>query len=446
MTATTGRRSTAKVSPRKVAVASFVGTAIEWYDFFIFGTAAALVFGTQFFPTLNPLAATLAAFATFGVAFFARPLGAVVFGHYGDRIGRKKMLVLSLLLMGGSTVLVGLVPNYEQIGIAAPLLLVLLRLLQGFAVGGEWGGAVLMAVEHAPQHKRAFYGSFPQAGVPAGLVLATTAFLLVGLLPEEAAMSWGWRIPFIASAALVAIGLYVRFSLTESPEFEETQSSKKLTRMPIAEVLRSHRAPLAVGIFTQATSLVPFYLVTVFVLSYGPETLNVPRQMILLALLIACILDIFSVPYASAVADRIGPRKMLIWGAAYMAVVAYPFFFLLSLGTFASVCAAMILIVTVGHAVTYSAVAAYASGLFPAEVRYTGASVAYQMGGVLFSAPAPFIAVAITASIGSQAVGQLALAGYIAAACVISILALTIPAAAKLRHWRRIATEDLGRA
>jgi MFS family permease len=226
----------------------------------------------------------------------------------------------------------------------------------------------------------------------------------------------------------------VRFSLTESPEFEKTQTSEKLTRMPIAEVLRSHRAPLAVGIFTQATSLVPFYLVTVFVLSYGPETLGVPRQTILLALLIACILDIFSVPYASAVADRIGPRKMLIWGAVYMAAVAYPFFFLLSVGTFVSVCAAMILIVTVGHAVTYSAVAAYASGLFPAEVRYTGASVAYQMGGVLFSAPAPFIAVAITASIGSQVVGQLALAGYIAAACLISILALSIPAAAKLRH------------
>ena len=405
-----------------------MGTAVEWYDFFIFGTAAALVFGVAFFPSLSPLSGTLAAFATFGVAFVSRPAGAIVFGHFGDRIGRKKMLVLSLVLMGSATVMIGLIPSYDQIGVATPVLLVAARLVQGFAVGGEWGGAVLMAVEHAPAKNRAFYGSFPQAGVPAGLVLASLAFLLVERLPEDQVMSWGWRIPFLASAVLVAVGLYVRFKLAESPEFEEVRRNKRVADFPIMNIIRHKRRALAVGILTQATSLVPFYLVTVFVLSYGPKELGLSRQTILLSLLVACVFDIFTVPFASMVADRIGPRRMLIYGSVYMAAIAYPFFWLLTTGNGWAVLLAMILIITVGHAVTYSAVAAYVSSLFPADVRYTGASVAYQLGGVVFSAPAPFIAVALSSAIE----GQWALAAYVAAACAVTFLVLTTSKTAKV--------------
>ncbi|RZK96372.1 MAG: MFS transporter [Rhodococcus sp. (in: high G+C Gram-positive bacteria)] len=419
-----------RVKPGKVAFASFVGTAIEWYDFFIFGTAAALVFGTAFFPSLSPLSGTLAAFATFGVAFVSRPAGAIVFGHFGDRVGRKKMLVFSLVLMGSATVAIGLIPTYGAIGVAAPVLLVVARLAQGFAVGGEWGGAVLMAVEHAPREKRAFYGSWPQAGVPAGLVLATLAFLLVERLPEEQVLAWGWRLPFLASAGLVAVGMYVRLKVVESPEFENVKRDKKIADFPILAVLRGEKRALGVGIFTQAASLVPFYLVTVFVLSYGPKEFGLSRQTILLSLLVACVLDIVSVPYASMVADRIGPRKMLIFGSLYMAAIAYPFFWLLSTGTAAGVLLAMILIITIGHAVTYSAVAGYVTSLFPAEVRYTGASVAYQFGGVVFSAPAPFIAVAVAA----ETDGQWALAAYIAAACAVTVLVLTLAKTAKVTH------------
>ncbi|MGC0366482.1 metabolite-proton symporter [Rhodococcus sp. 27YEA15] len=418
------------VSPGKVAFASFVGTAIEWYDFFIFGTAAALVFSGTFFPSLSPASGTLAAFATFGVAFFARPVGAIVFGHFGDRVGRKKMLVLSLVLMGSATVTIGLIPTYDQIGIAAPVLLVLARLVQGFAVGGEWGGAVLMAVEHAPPKRRAFYGSFPQAGVPAGLVLATFAFILVELLPDDQMMSWGWRLPFLASAGLVVVGMYVRLKVVESPEFEEVKQQDKVADFPILTVLREHKISLSVGILTQAASLVPFYLVTVFVLSYGPKELGLSRHTILVSLLVACAVDIFTVPYASVIADRVGARKMLIFGSIYMAVIAYPFFWLLSTGSGLAVLLAMFLVITIGHAVTYSAVAAYVSGLFPASIRYTGASVSYQFGGVVFSAPAPFIAAALTAA----TTGQWALAIYVAAACLVSILALTLIKAAKVAH------------
>jgi metabolite-proton symporter len=416
--------------PAKVALASFVGTAIEWYDFFIFGTAAALVFGVAFFPTLSPLSGTLAAFATFGVAFISRPAGAIVFGHFGDRIGRKKMLVFSLVLMGSATVMIGLIPTYDQIGLAAPFLLVVARLLQGFAVGGEWGGAVLMAVEHAPARKRAFYGSFPQAGVPAGLVLATLAFLLVERLPEDHMMAWGWRMPFLASAGLLAVGMYVRLKVAESPEFERVRARDEIAQRPIVNVLRFEKRPLGVGILTQAASLVPFYLVTVFVLSYGPKELGLSRETILMSLLVACVLDIVTVPYASMLADRVGTRKMLICGSVYMAAVAYPFFWLLRSGSGWAVLVAMILIVTVGHAVTYSAVAAYVASLFPADVRYTGASVAYQFGGVVFSAPAPFIAVALS----SATQGQWALAAYIAAACAVTILVLILSKTAKVSH------------
>jgi len=408
------------VRPVKVAMASFIGTAIEWYDFFIFGTAAALVFNTQFFPALSPTAATLAAFATFGVAFAARPLGGVVFGHFGDRIGRKKMLVVSLLVMGSATVAIGLLPTFEQVGIAAPILLVLARLVQGFAVGGEWGGAVLMAVEHAPPGRRAFYGSWPQAGVPAGMVLATAAFLLVGQLPEEQFQAWGWRVPFLASVVLLVVGLYIRVQIAESPEFRRAREAQSLSAFPLADVLREAKRPLMIGICTQAAAFVPFYLVAVFVLSYGPQQLGISRNVILLTIIAAFVLDLFTIPAAAVLADRYGRRRMLLAGSVYMAAVAFPFFWLFDTGSPWLILTAMILTIPIGHAVTYSAVAGYLAGLFPARLRYTGASVAYQLGGALAGGTAPFLAAMLFAAVG----GSWVLALYIIAGCAVTFLAL----------------------
>jgi metabolite-proton symporter len=414
--------------PGRVALASFIGTAIEWYDFFLFGAAATLVFNQQYFPTLSPAAGTLAAFATFGVAFVARPVGGVVFGHFGDRIGRKRMLVLSLLMMGSSTVAIGLLPTYEQVGLLAPLLLVLARLVQGFAVGGEWGGAVLMAVEHAPPARRAFYGSFPQAGVPAGLVLSSAAFLAVQQLPEEQLLSWGWRLPFLASVVLVVVGLYVRVQIVESPAFRRVRDERAIARFPLGEVVRRAPRPLLVGMATQAAANVPFYIVSVFVLSYGPSAVGVSRDVILLCLLAACVLDIATVPLAATLADRIGRRRLLVLGACYMAAVAFPFFWLFDTGHPAAVLLAMVLVVTGGHAVTYAAIAGFLSEIFDARLRYTGASIAYQVGGLVTSGPAPFLAAALLAAFG----GSWAIAGYIVVACAVTLVGLRFaPAGAR---------------
>jgi len=405
-----------------VAFASFIGTAIEWYDFFLFGAAATLVFNTQFFPTLSPAGGTLAAFATFGVAFVARPIGGMVFGHFGDRVGRKTMLVLTLMLMGAGTVAIGLLPTYGQIGVAAPLLLALARLVQGFAVGGEWGGAVLMAVEHAPQRKRAFYGSWPQAGVPAGLVMSSAAFLAVGQLPQEQLLSWGWRIPFLASIVLVAVGVYVRLQIVESPDFRAVRESRTVATFPLGDLLRVARRPLLVAIFTQVGPNIPFYIVSVFVLSYGPRVVGVSRNVILICLIVACLLDLATVPLVATLADRIGRRKVLLGGAVYMAAIAFPFFWLLDTGKPAAILLAMGLIVTIGHAVTYAPVAAFLAELFDARLRYTGVSTGYQLGGMISSGPAPFVAAALFAAFG----GSWAIAVYIVVACLATFLAVLV--------------------
>jgi len=416
------QQKVAQVRPARVAFASFVGTAIEWYDFFLFGAAATLVFNAQFFPNLSPLAGTLAAFATFGVAFVARPLGGIVFGHFGDRLGRKRMLILSLLLMGVGTVAIGLLPTYAQIGVAAPVLLVLVRLVQGFAVGGEWGGAVLMAVEHAPPHRRAFYGSWPQAGVPAGLVLSAAAFLAVQQLPQDQLLSWGWRLPFLASAVLILVGLYIRSRLEESPEFREVAAVRAVSTFPLKDTLRRSLRAVLVGVFAQAAANIPFYVVSVFVLSYGPGQAGVSRGTLLTCLIIAALADIAAVPLVAVVADRVGRRNVLLAGAVYSAAAAFPFFWLIDSGTSGAVLLAMFLFATVGHAMTYGAMAGFLAELFDAEHRYTGVSLAYQVGGLITSGPAPFLAAALFAGLG----GSWAIALYIVAACAVTVVALLL--------------------
>ncbi|OZM77448.1 MFS transporter [Pseudonocardia sp. MH-G8] len=414
-----------KVSPAKVAFASFVGTTVEWYDYFIFGTAAVLVLNEQFFPTLDPVAGRLAAFATFSVAFVARPLGSILFGHYGDRVGRKKMLVYSLLGMGLATVLVGVLPGYATIGIAAPVVLVALRFVQGFAVGGEWGGAALMALEHAPARKRAFFASWPQAGVPAGIVLATGAFYLVQLMPEAQFQAWGWRIPFLASAALIAVGLYIRLRITESPEFEALQQvqarREEPQRAPIGEVLRGHKRSVLIGALSIAGGNTVFYLATVYMLAHGPQDLGFDRGLILLMIMAAAAIDIVSMPLVAMIADRIGRKRLLQFGAVIGIVIGVPMFALFQTGTAWGIFLAAFLALPVGHAFSSAVITSFIPGLFETRVRYTGAGLSYQLSGIIASAPAPFVATFLYASTQSS----LAVGAYLSAVSLVALAAIS---------------------
>jgi metabolite-proton symporter len=396
----TGARTSAP-SIRKVATASSIGTLIEYFDFFIFGTAAALIFNKLFFPSLDPLAGTLASFATFGVAFFVRPLGGVVFGHFGDRVGRKTMLVVSLLTMGVATAMVGVLPTYDQIGIWAPILLVFTRMLQGVAVGGEWSGAVLMAAEHAPPRKRAFYSSWPQAGIPAGLVLATASFYLVEQLPESAMMSWGWRVPFLASAGLVLIGLYIRARIEESPAFRSVRDSGQVSRYPVADVLRTAKKSVLIAILSHAANSVVFYIATVFALRYASEEGGAQRSTVLLAVMVAALLQIVTIPLVAVLADRHGRRPVLLAGAVFTVAAAFPFFWLIGTGDTLAIVAAMVIALPIAHSLLYAPLSAFMPELFETRMRYTGSAMGYQLGSMLLSGPTPFVAAALFAWAGA---------------------------------------------
>ena len=394
--------SSRRVSPLKVATASFVGTAIEWYDYFIYGMAAAIAFGPLFFPSFSPVAGTLAAFATYSVGFLARPLGGIVMGHFGDKVGRKTMLVTSLLLMGVATAGVGLLPTYENIGVWAPVLLVTLRFIQGIGVGGEWGGAVLMAVEHAPANKRAFYGSFPQMGVPGGLILANLVFLMTSSsLSDDAFAAWGWRVPFLASALLVIVGLVIRFSITESPEFEEVKQAGDVDRMPIVTVLTKHwrQVVLAAGAFMGNNTV--GYIFMAYLLGYGTTVLGLDRSLMLTITLVGALTWLAVIPWAAALSDRHGRHRVLLLGSAGLAawmVVLFPLVDTARPG--------VILVGIVGTAVflgiTYGPIAAVFSDLFNAKVRYSGASLGYQLGSILGGGLAPTLATALYAAGGSS--------------------------------------------
>src|SRR5262245_2694606 len=318
---------------RRVIVASFIGTTIEWYDFFLYGTAAALVFNKLFFPTLDPLAGTLSAYATFAVGFVARPLGGIVFGHYGDRIGRKAMLIWSLVIMGAATALIGLLPGYARIGIWAPILLVVLRFVQGFGVGGEWGGAVLLAVEHSRGERRGLHGSWPQIGVPAGLLLSTgLVALLSARLPEGAFLAWGWRVPFLVSLVLVGLGLFIRLRVAESPLFLEMRETRRESRAPLLDVFRLHPREVLIGSGMRFAQNVLFYLYTVFVLSYGEKSLHYSRSTMLGAVVTASVVGLGSIPLWSHLSDRLGRRPVYLAGALFSLMLAFPFFRMLERG------------------------------------------------------------------------------------------------------------------
>jgi MFS transporter, MHS family, shikimate and dehydroshikimate transport protein len=368
---------------RRVVAASFIGTVIEWYDFYLYGTAAALVFEKLFFPTFDHFTGQLASFATFAIGFFARPLGGVFFGHFGDRVGRKAMLVATLMLMGVSTFLIGALPTYNQIGVAAPVLLVLLRFVQGFAVGGEWGGAVLMVVEHGNTRGRGFYGSLSQSGTSVGLLLSIGVFSLVSRLPEPQFLAWGWRIPFLLGIVLMAVGFIIRLQVQESPLFAQMQSetnAQPKKSWPLLEAIRT--AP------QNSWS----YIFTVFLISYATDQLGFPRQSVLYAVMTASTVGIVTIPWMGAISDRFGRRRVYIAGAVLMALSAFPFFALLEMRQLPLVYLVIVVSFSIYVAAMFAPQAAFFTELFGTPVRYSGASHGYQLAAALGGGLAPMIA------------------------------------------------------
>jgi MHS family shikimate/dehydroshikimate transporter-like MFS transporter len=416
-----GKDAGVPTSIRKVVVASFIGTTIEWYDYFIYGTAAALVFPALFFPDFSELAGTLASFATFAVGFAARPLGGVIFGHYGDRIGRKAMLVTTLLIMGVATFLVGCLPTFDAIGIWAPILLVALRLVQGLGLGGEWGGAVLMAVEHSPQDRRGLNGSWPQMGVPAGLVLGTGVFAAVSAISGDAFELWGWRVPFLLSIVLIGVGLFIRLSIHESPAFSRVRESGTEARMPIVEVLRTSPKNVILGVGSRIGIDAAFYILAVYSLTHISANLGLRQNVGLLAVSIAALIEIFTIPAFASLSDRMGRKPILIAGAALLGMWTFPFFALLNTESTVLIVLAVVVGLAVAHAAVYGVQGSFYAELFGTRVRYSGASFSYQISGIFGGALAPLIATSLYPTGGTVLISA-----YVAAVCGLSILCYTL--------------------
>ncbi|MEU0571732.1 MFS transporter [Nonomuraea sp. NPDC005983] len=407
---------------RRVILASLIGTSLEWYDFFLYTTAATLVFGKLFFPTFDPLNATLLALTTNAVAFVARPLGGIVFGHFGDRAGRKTVLVVTLLVMGVSTFLIGVLPGYDSVGAAAPIMLATLRFVQGLGLGGEWGGAVIMSLEHGGDRRRGFNASWPQVGVPAGYVLATGLLAILSFsLSDAAFLSWGWRVPFLLSGVLVLVGLWVRLQVTESPLFAEVARQGAKARMPLVEVLRTHPRALLSAFTARIGVDVAFYIFTAYILVYITGQLKLERSVGLNAVLIASALQLVLIPLFGALSDRVGRRPVYLAGVVGAAVWVFAFFPLLDTRSVPLiVLAAVVALVT--HAAMYGPQAAFIAELFSTRLRYSGASMGYQVAGIVGGALAPIIALKLFDAYGTT----LAVSLYVVVALAVTAVGLAI--------------------
>jgi MHS family shikimate/dehydroshikimate transporter-like MFS transporter len=408
-------------SIRRVAFASFIGTAIEWYDFFLYGTASALIFPKLFFPQFSPVAGTLASFATFGVGLVARPVGGLVFGHFGDRVGRKSILVITLLVMGGATFLLGLLPTFEEIGVLAPTFLVLLRFLQGFAVGGEWGGAMLMAVEHAPAESRNFYASWPQQGVPVGLVGSTVMFGVFSSLTGEHFLTWGWRVPFLFSIILIGVGLFIRMRVLESPAFERVKERRAEVRLPLLALLRNSPGAAALAVGMCLITVSGFYVGTTFTLSYLTGRFDLGRNVPLVGQLLAGASESLALLIFAPLADRIGKRAIAIGSPGCVVLLAYPFFWLVNTGRSGLIWLAMGSL-QFAIAGLYAVTGVLLSELFETRLRYSGISFGYQMAGLL-GAPAPLICTALVHWAGGA---SWPVATYLAATAFLTFIAVSL--------------------
>jgi metabolite-proton symporter len=403
---------------RKAVIAATVGTTIEWYDFFIYGTAAGLVFGKLYFPNSDPTVGTLLAFATYGVGFVARPVGAAIFGHYGDRIGRKATLIATLMLMGIATFLIAFVPTYDSIGIWGGITLTILRFVQGVGVGGEWGGSVLLSMEWArSNNNRGLVASWPQFGVPSGLFLSTIVMLAANSWSGDQFLNWGWRVPFFLSIILVGIGLWIRLGILETPVFQKLLNQKKIARAPILEVIKKQPKQIILSALLRMAEQAPFYLFTAFVFAYGVGTLKMPREFILTAVLVAACLSFITIPLSGHISDLIGRKKMYLIGAATVGLFGFLYFGMLDTGIPSAIFIAIVLSL-VPHDMQYGPQAALIAEAFTPRLRYSGASLGYQLASVFAGGPAPLIATALFATYHTG----YAIAIYIAACSVISLV------------------------
>ncbi|QIN29877.1 MFS transporter [Brevibacterium luteolum] len=421
---------------RRSTTAAFVGTAIEWYDFYIFGTAAALVFGTVFYPELAPGAGLIASFATFWVGFLARPIGGLIFSHFGDRFGRKNTLIATLLLMGVGSMCIGLLPGFHTIGIAAPILLILLRAVQGIAVGGEWGGAVVLATESADEKRRGMAGTWVQQGSPAGAVLATLAFMLVGLLPDDAFMSWGWRLPFLASAVLVIVAMFIRLGVEESQDFQQIAERNETPAVPVAEAFRTSPGVIVAGVLASIIGIAFAYFTNTFLLAWTTGPLGMNRTVILNILLIIAIVQFIWQPLAALIAERIGAMRVMIGGLIITAAIAPALFYAIQSGS--ALLLGIVLCVNVFGATGYYALLANAlSEAFPARIRYTGVSVSYQLCATIFGGSTPVLAQWLLNSTGGNA--------WLVMCLYLTLIALTIIGTLSLLRGTARREADLNR-
>jgi metabolite-proton symporter len=411
-----------RVQLRRAIVASTIGTAIEWYDFFLYSTVTGLVFAKLFFPHSDPLVGTLEAFGIYAVGFIARPIGAAIFGHYGDRIGRKATLIATLMLMGVATFLVALVPTYETIGIWGAVILTVLRFIQGVGVGGEWGGSVLLSMEWARSHgSRGFVASWPQFGVPCGLFLANLAVLAFSNMSGDQFLTWGWRLPFALSIILVGVGLYIRLGILETPVFSRLQKTQRVEHTPVAGVLRQYPREIILSALARMAEQAPFYIFTAFVFSYAVNTLKVPRDFILTAVLTASVLSFITIPLFGHISDRIGRKKTYLIGAALTGIFGFVYFAMLNTGVPSLIFLAIVLSL-VPHDIMYGPQAALIAELFPGRLRYSGASLGYQLASVIAGGPAPLIATWLFAAYGSP----YAIALYILACSILSLVSTAL--------------------
>jgi MHS family shikimate/dehydroshikimate transporter-like MFS transporter len=396
------------IPPRNQAMGSVVfagtiGTIIEWYDFLIYGTAAALVFNTLFFPKFDPVTGTIAALGTYAAGFFARPIGAWIFGHYGDRIGRKKMLIITMIITALGTFAIGLMPTYNQIGVFAPILLIVLRILQGIGLGGEWGGASLMVLEHAPANRRGFYGSLVQVGFPLGVAASTSAFALAALLPQADLMSWGWRLPFLFSVVLLGVGLYVRTRVPETPLFNEIKQRGDIAKTPFLDVVL--RQPktflLAIGLKISEVSWV--YIVTVFAVVYATTQLGLPKSTLLNAIIIGSLIEVFTIPLFGYLSDLVGRRPLYFTGTIFTILFAFPLFWLIDTKNAFVIGATIAVALSFGHGTMFGLLSTYLPELFGTKVRYTGASLGFQVAAAIGGGLAPILATSLTSSLGGTA-------------------------------------------
>lgn len=423
MTATVNTAPAKRASSKRVLLASLTGSSIEWFDYFLYGTTAALVFNKLFFPTFDPVVGLMLAYLSFALTFFIRPLGGLIFAHIGDRIGRKKTLVITLSMMGGATVLIGLLPGYDYIGVWAPILLVLLRLIQGLGIGGEWGGALLLAYEYAAPNRRGLFGSVPQMGVTIGMLLATLAMTLMSLLPDEQFMSWGWRIPFLASAGLVFLGLWVRNGIDETPDFQKAKAEGQVAKMPLVETVRDHWREVLIAIGAKIVETAPFYLFSTFVVSYATsESLKYERFDVLNAVTVATLVTTFCIPLMGLLSDYIGRVKVFIAGAVAMALFAIPYFLLLDQRSTTALMIATVVALGLIWAPITAVLGTMFSEIFATRVRYTGITLGYQIGAALAGGTAPLIATWLMSRYDGSWVP---VAVYIIVAALISIAAVS---------------------